>query len=81
MKLNRKEEACIKIQTLQTLQVLQILLKMALARSWSVVRGAHIQAFTFSSQDHGRLPDKHISKHSLFFIALKLWHERVVLAV
>ena len=26
--------------------------------------GARIQAFTFSSQDHGRLSDKHISKHS-----------------
>ena len=26
--------------------------------------GVHIQAFTFSSQDHGRLSDKHISKHS-----------------
>ena len=23
--------------------------------SWSVDRGAHIQAFTFSSHDHGRL--------------------------
>ena len=29
--------------------------KMALAGSWSDVGGAHIQAFTFSSQDHGRL--------------------------
>ena len=28
--------------------------------------GAHIQAFTFSSQDHGRLNGEHISKHSLF---------------
>ena len=28
---------------------------MALAGSWSVVWPAHIQAFTFSSQDHGRL--------------------------
>ena len=28
---------------------------MTLAGSWSVVRGAHVQAFTFSSQDHGRL--------------------------
>ena len=28
---------------------------MALAGSWSDVGGAHIQAFTFSSQDHGRL--------------------------
>ena len=26
---------------------------MALAGSWSDVGGAHIQAFTFSSQDHG----------------------------
>ena len=26
--------------------------------------GVHIQAFTFSSQDHGRLSEKHISKHS-----------------
>ena len=39
---------------------------MALAGSWSDVGSAHIQAFTFSSQDHGRLSDKHISKHSLF---------------
>ena len=29
-------------------------------------RGAHIQAFTFSSQDHGRLSIVHVSKHSLF---------------
>ena len=29
-----------------------------------VDRGAHIQAFTFSCQDHGRLPDEYISKHS-----------------
>ena len=29
---------------------------------WCV--GAHIQAFTFLSQDHGRLPDECISKHS-----------------
>ena len=28
---------------------------MALAGSWSDVGGAHIQAFTLSSQDHGRL--------------------------
>ena len=39
---------------------------MALAGSWSDVGGAHIQAFTFSSQDHGRLSIVHISKHSLF---------------
>ena len=32
--------------------------------SWSVVRGAHIQAFTISSQDHGRLPIVRMSKHS-----------------
>ena len=31
---------------------------------WCV--GAHIQAFTFSSQDHGRLSIVRISKHSLF---------------
>ena len=31
---------------------------------WCV--GAHIQAFTFSSQDHGRLSIVHISKHSPF---------------
>ena len=37
---------------------------MALAGSWSDVGGAHIQAFTFSSQDHGRLSGEHISKHS-----------------
>ena len=29
---------------------------------WCV--GAHNHAFTFSSQDHGRLPDEYISKHS-----------------
>ena len=39
---------------------------MAFAGSWSVERGAHIQAFTFSSQDHGRMFQVHISKHSLF---------------
>ena len=27
-----------------------------LIEKWHYVRGAHIQAFTFSSQDHGRLP-------------------------
>ena len=32
--------------------MLQIL---SIVGSWSVDRGAHIQAFTFSSQDHGRL--------------------------
>ena len=32
--------------------------------SWSVVDCAHIRAFTFSSQDHGRLRVVHISKHS-----------------
>ena len=31
----------------------------------SVDHGAHIQAFTFSSQDHGRLSIVRISKHSL----------------
>ena len=31
---------------------------------WSVDRGAHIKAFTFSSQDHGRLPAVHVSKQS-----------------
>ena len=34
------------------------------SRSKSVVDCAHIRAFTVSSQDHGRLPDEHISKHS-----------------
>ena len=64
---------------------------MVLTGSWSVVRGAHIQALTFRlkitvglpdkhipsidtetravSEDHGRLPDKHISKHSFFHCA------------
>ena len=32
--------------------------------SWSVDRGAHIQVFTFSSQDHGRLSNMRISEHS-----------------
>ena len=32
---------------LHTLQIMQILLKMTLAGSWSVISGAHIQAFTF----------------------------------
>ena len=31
-----------------------------------VDRGAHIQAFTFSCQDHGRLSIVRISEHSLF---------------
>ena len=35
--------------------------------SRTVVRESHIQEFTSLSQNHGRLPDKHISKHSLFF--------------
>ena len=34
--------------------------------SWSVERGAHIQAFTFSSEDHGRLSIVRISEHPLF---------------
>ena len=41
---------------------------MTLAGSRSVVSKAHIQALIFFtgaySQDHGRLPDKHVSKHS-----------------
>ena len=41
---------------------------MTLARSWSAVCRARIQAFTFfhgaDSQDHVRLPDEHMSKHS-----------------
>ena len=36
-----------KLQSLQALQLLQFQLKMVLTGSWSVVRGAHIQAFTF----------------------------------
>ena len=35
-----------------------------LSSSRSVVDCAHNRAFTLSSQDHGRLPDEHISKHS-----------------
>ena len=39
--------------------------KRALEGSWSVVRGAHFQAFTLKlPQDHGRLPAVHISKRS-----------------
>ena len=39
--------------------------KRALEGSWSVVRSAHFQAFTLKlPQDHGRLSDKHIAKHS-----------------
>ena len=49
---------------------------MTLPRSWWVVRRAHIQAFTFfhcaDSQDHGRLPVEHISKHSHKKLALTL---------
>ena len=30
--------------------------------TWWVVGGAHIQAFTFSTQGHGRLLVEHISK-------------------
>ena len=45
-----------------------LLTGMTLAGSWSVVRGAHIQAFIFlhsaDAQDHGRLPVVYISKHS-----------------
>ena len=47
LKLIRKQYGRVKLQTLQTLQILQFLLKITLAGSWSVVRGAHIQAFTF----------------------------------
>ena len=36
------------------------------SRSRSVARRAHIRAFTFSSQDLGRLDVVHESKHSLF---------------
>ena len=41
--------------------------KLALGRIMVGFRGAHFQAFTLKlPQDHGRLPDKRISKHSLF---------------
>ena len=39
---------------------------MTRAGSRSVAGRARIQAFTFSSQDHGRLPVVHVSKHSCF---------------
>ena len=77
------------------------------SRSWSVVRGAHIQAFTFlfdcagalkitvgcltstypsihffhvgkHSEDHGRLPDEDMSKHSHEKRALTLSRARPV---
>ena len=46
----------------QTLQILQIFIECRIIGRWCV--GAHIQAFTFSSQDHGRLSIVRISKHS-----------------
>ena len=36
---------------------------MTSVRSWWVVGGAHTQAFTFSSQDHGRLSNVHTSNY------------------
>ena len=42
---------------LQTLQILQIFIECKDHGRWCV--GAHIQAFTFSSQDHGRLSIVH----------------------
>ena len=46
-------------------QAFTFLLTKTLSRSRSVVDCAHIRAFaTKNSEDHGRLPDKHISKHS-----------------
>ena len=41
-----------------------LFLTKTLSRSRSVVDRAHFQAFTFSSQDHGRLSIVHVSKHS-----------------
>ena len=49
---------------LQTLQTLRFFYRMQDHGRWCV--GAHIQAFTFSSQDHGRLSIERISKHSPF---------------
>ena len=43
---------------------IHLLTTLNLSRSRSVARRAHIQAFTFSSQDHGRLSNVYISKHS-----------------
>ena len=45
---------------------------MALGRSWSNVGGAYIPTFIFSSQDHGRLTNVHVSKHSHEKLALTL---------
>ena len=42
---------------LQTLQILQFFYRVQDNGRWCV--GAHIQAFTFSSQDHGRLSIVH----------------------
>ena len=58
--LNRKQYVRIKITDITGVTVVTVKnKKKALARSWSDVGGAHIQAFTFSSQDHSRLSDKH----------------------
>ena len=40
------------------------------ARSWSVDRGAHTQAFTFSSQDRRRLSTVRTSKHSRVLVCV-----------
>ena len=49
---------------LQTLQILQILKRVQEHGRWCV--GAHIQAFTYSSQDHGRLTGFFFSFFSFF---------------
>ena len=55
-KINRKQYIRIKITDVTDVTVVTVInKKMALAGSWSDVGGAHIQTFTFSSQDHGRL--------------------------
>ena len=70
-KYNRKQLGCIRLQALQfyikskTINPHQDYRRY---RRYSFNKKkrhlARIQAFTFSSQDHGRLNDKHISKHS-----------------
>ena len=50
------------------IQAFTFFMVLQLSRSQSVVSNAHVQTFTSSqrllSQDHGRLLDKHTSKHS-----------------
>ena len=62
-----------KLQTLQTLQLLQISIKNGIGRIMvGCSRCTYPTIHFFSSQDHGRLHDEDISKHSHEKLALTL---------